>query len=549
MKKYILSLACLAALGAQAQNIYEIEKVGATDLIGTARYVGMGGAMNALGADLSTMSGNPAATGLYRRYDFALTASALGQSDAEKMGGQGRIRGSFDQMGAVLALRTGSSKVPFFNIGFNYQKSHNLKQFFGTDWINLGGLSMTHQLADQLYGAAYGFQVVGGNDFVADFPNYNSIVSNGAYDAGLIGMETDQNGFCTDVLSPAQSTAYRFKRANWGRVGEYDINFSANVKDRAYFGLTAGIYEVNSCSSLYYEEIFKDAPYPGAKDESFGLAESTRLRGTGFDMKFGAIFRPIEESPFRFGIAFHTPRILSLTQEKYAQFDSNKSHYCDPDDAKYDQLATGEYDYYIRTPWRLQLSAATTVSNWLALDAEYELANFKRTAIKYPTRYSYDGPSITDADKDYFVADEINYSMRPQHTFRLGVEARFAEQFYGRIGYNFVSSAFKKDQALLNLAEATTSGDYTELPNCTYNATSTDYINLGNTNRLTLGLGWHGKNCYFDVAYICQNQKADGYGFLEGSYDADGNLVGNQLAPFTKSIVRQSGVFTFGVKF
>lgn len=549
MKKYILSLACLAALGAQAQNIYEIEKVGATDLIGTARYVGMGGAMNALGADLSTMSGNPAATGLYRRYDFALTASVLGQSDAEKMGGQGRIRGSFDQMGAVLALRTGSSKVPFFNIGFNYQKSHNLKQFFGTDWINLGGLSMTHQLADQLYGAAYGFQVVGGNDFVADFPNYNSIVSNGAYDAGLIGMETDQNGFCTDVLSPAQSTAYRFKRANWGRVGEYDINFSANVKDRAYFGLTAGIYEVNSCSSLYYEEIFKDAPYPGANDESFGLAEDTRLRGTGFDMKFGAIFRPIEESPFRFGIAFHTPRILSLTQEKYAQFDSNVSYYCHPDDAKYDQLATGEYDYYIRTPWRLQLSAATTVSNWLALDAEYELANFKSTAIKYPTRYSYDGPSITDADKDYFVADEINYSLRPQHTFRLGAEARFAEQFYARIGYNFVSSAFKKDQALLNLAEATTSGDYTELPNCTYNATSTDYINLGNTNRLTLGLGWHGKNCYFDVAYVCQNQKADGYGFMEGSYDADGNLVGNQLAPFSKDLVRQSGVFTFGVKF
>lgn len=41
-----------------AQETYEVAEVSTQDLNGTARYVGMGGAMEALGADLSTISTN-----------------------------------------------------------------------------------------------------------------------------------------------------------------------------------------------------------------------------------------------------------------------------------------------------------------------------------------------------------------------------------------------------------------------------------------------------------------------------------------------------------
>ena len=50
----------------QAQTSYEAASLLESDLSGTARYVGMGGAMSALGADMSTMSTNPAGTALYR---------------------------------------------------------------------------------------------------------------------------------------------------------------------------------------------------------------------------------------------------------------------------------------------------------------------------------------------------------------------------------------------------------------------------------------------------------------------------------------------------
>ena len=58
--------AALLALPAAAQETYENTKLVGNDLNGTARYVGMGGAMEALGADISTISSNPAGIGLFR---------------------------------------------------------------------------------------------------------------------------------------------------------------------------------------------------------------------------------------------------------------------------------------------------------------------------------------------------------------------------------------------------------------------------------------------------------------------------------------------------
>ena len=100
MKRIILPLLLLAST-ATAQDIYRMESFTSNDLNGTARFVGMGGAMSALGADISVMGTNPAGIGLYRRSDFAATASLTAQPHAEEFNGIGRTRASFDQIGFV----------------------------------------------------------------------------------------------------------------------------------------------------------------------------------------------------------------------------------------------------------------------------------------------------------------------------------------------------------------------------------------------------------------------------------------------------------------
>lgn len=61
-----------------AQETYENAKLMKGDLNGTARYVGMGGAMEALGADISTISTNPAGIGLF------VTARLLYRADLSR---------------------------------------------------------------------------------------------------------------------------------------------------------------------------------------------------------------------------------------------------------------------------------------------------------------------------------------------------------------------------------------------------------------------------------------------------------------------------------
>ena len=65
--KYCLAAALpMFALSMAAQETYQDTKLIGNELNGTARYVGMGGAMEALGADISTIGSKPAGIGLFR---------------------------------------------------------------------------------------------------------------------------------------------------------------------------------------------------------------------------------------------------------------------------------------------------------------------------------------------------------------------------------------------------------------------------------------------------------------------------------------------------
>ena len=72
MKKImtLTALAMFVSMGAGAQTVYDATNIASKDLSGTARFVGMGGAMGALGGDISTIGTNPAGIGIYRSNDI-----------------------------------------------------------------------------------------------------------------------------------------------------------------------------------------------------------------------------------------------------------------------------------------------------------------------------------------------------------------------------------------------------------------------------------------------------------------------------------------------
>ena len=123
-KQMIIALSLMVSISSvQAQETYENANLATQDLNGTARYVGMGGALDALGADISTISTNPAGIGLFRHSNASLSFGMVSQKDAVEFGGGNKTNMSFDKAGFIYVSRTG--RQSFLNFGFNYHKSRN----------------------------------------------------------------------------------------------------------------------------------------------------------------------------------------------------------------------------------------------------------------------------------------------------------------------------------------------------------------------------------------------------------------------------------------
>lgn len=529
MKKQLITIPLLFLSIAQinAQDIYKVESFASTDLTGTSRYVSMGGAMDALGADISTISSNPAGIGLFRRNEFSTTASLLIQPSAEDFADRSSTRLSYDQAGLVFSLPFKNSSLDYVNIGFNYLKRKNFKDYVGA--INIptnDGMSQSWQMVDLSW--------IGNGwiDFTDDNQReWTTPLTNLGYDTQMILPIYDEKGENIIGYEPSYAKSYQYQRARWGGIQQYDFNISTNFGNQVYAGLTFGVQSVDYHSALFYGEQLLDAdggthPYYMQQEES--------VTGNGFDIKMGVILRPIEESPFRIGFSVHTPTWYNLTTNSYlymnSPYQSENANYSEQD------VKIMDYQYKIRTPWKFNLSLGTTIGTQFAIGASYEYADYSSSSISYED-YGYMPYEsyFTTSSKDHALNEENKRFLNGVSTVKVGVEARFTPDIYLRAGYNYISSPHK-DEAYLNLF--TTSDSY-------YYSTNTDYINLKSTHRATVGLGWKGKKWYADAAYLFQTQGAELYPF----HYPDDNSEINLLKGYSYDIKQHKLQLTLGYRF
>ncbi|MBQ2460077.1 MAG: hypothetical protein II505_05340, partial [Bacteroidaceae bacterium] len=290
MKRIFLLGALCVATAASAQHAYNNAEISSTaDLIGTSRYVSMGGALGALGADISAISSNPAAIGLYRKSDVALTAGVLWPKDKKYDEGDALVHGTFDQIGFVASWNVQGDRVKFFNFAFNYQKKANFNRAFYADNANLRGLSQMDQLAMQA-NTFYPTQ--------ADMDDAYGLIKN-SWEGYLIN--SDANGYYnSDRASENKYTHY-----STGSAQAFDLNMSFNIDDRWYVGGTLGFenvdYDRHSMYTEYRDGIISTTD-PRDYIQDYTLYNDQRISGFGINFKLGAIVRPIEDNPFRVGL-------------------------------------------------------------------------------------------------------------------------------------------------------------------------------------------------------------------------------------------------------
>jgi hypothetical protein len=226
MKKIYLAALALAVMPAVAQDTYESARLLGSDLNGTARYVGMGGAMDALGADISTISTNPAGIGVFRHSNVSVGFGFVSQSDAQKFDGLGKTNMSFDQAGFVYSARVSESS--FVNVAFNYHKSRNFDQILSAANA-LRGCSQN--------GLTYYKEDKGIFEF--DENDQGEIIGWEGEDRSWSFSLSDYMNVNTLMLDPDDgliyyndASAYSFDRAHRGWIADYDFNVSGNVNDR-----------------------------------------------------------------------------------------------------------------------------------------------------------------------------------------------------------------------------------------------------------------------------------------------------------------------------
>ena len=492
--KYIFfAVSLFAALSANAQETYENAKLAGEDLNGTARYVGMGGAMEALGADISTIGSNPAGIGLFRHSNVSLSAGLLMQSDVKEFSNGKKTNLSFDQIGGVYTTRTGQKS--FLNFGFNYHKSKNFDYILNAAG-SLNGSSQNKQsyikgiLANENSGGFFvGKDKKGQNVGYVEAPSLNNPSPNVASTWSQIDYLYWNSLIpgSTGTYNYEKATGYTLDRAHTGYIGNYDFAVSGNLNDRVYLGLTFGMKDVNYKGYSEYRENFNNAGGVLVRDER-------KVTGSGFDITAGVIVRPVAESPFRIGAYVKSPTWYDLTTSNatglvYAQGTKNKESYI-----------SNSYDFKMWTPWKFGFSLGHTIGNNIALGATYEYENYANINSRVNNGGYYDyyydqyyESSIPDKNMNAHTKEVL----KGVSTLKLGVEYKPVSNVALRAGYNYVSAMYvndaQKDPGLASLGTA-------------YSST-TDYTNWGEINRFTLGVGYQVKKFNIDLAYQYSAQK------------------------------------------
>ena len=538
MKNIILIAGlALVAMPSMAQETYENAKIAQKDLNGTARYVGMGGALEALGADISTMGTNPAGIGLMKHSVANLSAGLSIQGDGHDFADGNTTNASFDQGGFVISQRSG--RKGFINFGFNYTKSRNLDYILSASNALNGGSMNKLSYAKNLLGNAKagGFYIdkntdgeyIGYENSTSQYtsPTFNQL-DYLLWNAFLVDPNTNSAGY-------NEGSSYIFDRAHTGYIGEYDFNVSGNINDRVFLGLTFGISDVHYKSYSTYTENLIDADGNGVG--SLTIDDQRKITGTGVDVKFGAIFRPIENSPFRVGLYVHTPTWYDLTTKNYTSLTNNTKL------GAYDNGHSQEsYDYKIFTPWKFGVSLGHTIGNYLALGATYEFADYGTLKTRIKTDdgyYDYYDDYYDNSENDVAMNHHTENTLKGVSTLKLGAEYKPIKDLAIRVGYNYVSSLFEKNGYK-------DGGIYS---NGSYYSSATDYTNWKSTNRFTFGLGYVLGKFNMDFAYQYSAQKGDFYPFSALS-TSDGSVTcTNAVSPTEVKNNRNQLLFTLGYRF
>lgn len=406
--RYTLSIAAaFVSVAAFGQNEIDALRYSNLNVLGTARYSAMGGAFGALGGDMSSMTVNPAGIGVFTKSTGSVTIGILSAStDASFLGSttsDNKVNLNIPNAGFVARFkrRKGEEKQwawKAFHLGVSYNRTANFHRRTSVIATN-NTSSVIDTWVDRLNNEGIAYPDIP-TEFIPGDPSTPAYMG---WQTFLIDtVPGSSNSYLRNVM-PNYGQTQQVREVTKGSMGEVALSFGGNFGNALYIGTTIGIPRLNYELERNYAET--DGQDSIANFASFSKTDYLQATGTGFNIKFGMIYRPVKW--FRLGAAIHSPTWYEIDESFSSVLIS------DLDGAQYSQeTMDGAFGYSLQTPFRAIGSLAFVIGKIGLVSADYEYVNYSLARFR-SRNYSFNSENTS-------VQNRLNWA----GNIRVGTEWR-----------------------------------------------------------------------------------------------------------------------------
>ena len=447
---------------------------------GTARARGIGGAIVALGGDISSASVNPAGLAFFRTNEFVFSP-VLGFNNTNinylnTSKSSNKLIADLSNIGLIFT-KAGSrnGKWRNFTFAFGINKSVN----FGNN-LSLSGKNNESSYSEKYLEELINNNVTDPNRAASDYTYGSSLAFNTYLIDTISGPGNIIKGY-RSLATPQTGVMQEQTTKSSGNMQEFYISGSANLQEKLFLGGSILFNKILFERTNTFRET--DVTKKINNFNYFETEEFLHSEGIGVGIKLGAIYKP--SSQLRVGLAFHSPMLYSMDDRYSTKITTDLEGYLG--NGKLTQSSTdfnsgelGQFQYNYKNPMRIMLggsyifSGVEDVSKQKGfISADIELVDY--TASKFKTF-----KTNTGADNGATYLSGVNSVMQEQVksalNFRLGGELKF-NTFLARAGFNFIGNPYSVSDIVSNR------------------------INISG------GLGYRNKGYFIDVTYIHQLMK------------------------------------------
>lgn len=424
MKRYLYILLLLFISDLSVAQ--DVQRFAERHIMGTARYVGMGGAMTAIGGDPSAVLDNPAGLGLYRSSELSIsldmTADNTQQCATDLQASAdvySRSRFAISQASGVWAWGNPSKQKGL--IYSNLMLAVNRRANYNRDvYVQGGAMGMLSTIC----GLTNGLD----EKYLQNMPWDDTEIGW----LSILGYE----GYLIDPVRDLQwvpavdMTHGSLSVSETGSADEYVLSWAANISNQWYVGVNMNVPSLNYTKHITFRE--------NDRINQAEIKSMYHVSGLGVGASVGVIYRPVQY--LRVGASLQTPTVMSLSMQTEGDLRSSFAG------QEYNILTpeSGTLSVEMQTPLRTSVSVAGQMNDWGMLALQY----------------------------DYAYSSEMD----DVHTLRLGAEAQVYRGLFVNAGYVYESSFVKNEVPIgLNYNSIRTDMDYRYTPNSQYISAAIGY--------------------------------------------------------------------------